>query len=339
MRVCFCYNVKTALPSTDLSKQKDIEFDSPQVIEGIKKALISLGHSVIDVEADLDAYEKLKRLKGKIDIVFNIAEGLGGDARESQIPLFCEMLAIPYTHSTPTVHALGLDKEFTKMVVRGGDLCKVPASQVVTTADFSFDDSLKFPLIVKPNKEGSSKGVLDKNVVNNQEALKKVVGELVADIGGEVLIEEYINGREFTVSILGNNPPRILPIIEQRFDMLPEGMHHIASYELKWIYEDSLKNPADAYICPAKLDEPIKAEIEKTSLAIYEFLGVYDCARIDYRLDSQNRLYFLEINTLPGLNPDEEVISYFPLASRKAGLKFNQLIGLILDSACRRWGI
>jgi len=339
MNIAFTYNVKVNNPSADLTKQADIEFDLPMVIEAIEKTLQELGHSVIKIEADLEAYEKLKENKDKIDIVFNIAEGLGGDARESQIPLFCEMLDIPYTHSSPTVHAIGLNKEFTKLILKSGGIARVPGSQTVDGNDFVLKQELKFPLIVKPNKEGSSKGVLDKNIVSNEKDLRDRVESLLKEMGAEVLMEEYIDGREFTVGVLGNDPPKVLPIIEQKFNFLPKGMNKIASYELKWLYEDTLKDLRDAYECPAKIDEELRKEIEDTSIKVFKFLDIKDCARIDYRLNVDNELYFLEINTLPGINPDETVISYFPIASRATGMEYKDLIESILNEACRRQGI
>lgn len=326
MRIAFCFNVKKGKPSEDPGKQGDIEFDSPSVINGIKKTLVELGHSVMMIEADKEAYLKLKKLKPKIDLVFNIAEGLAGDARESQIPLFCEILRIPYTHSSPTTHAIKLDKEFTKYLLEGAGIVKVPGRS-------------KFPLIVKPNKEGSSKGIMDANVVRNKGELQKRVEVLREKIGGEILVEEYIDGREFTVSVLGNGNPVVLPIVEQKFDFLPKGMNKMASYELKWFYEDKLENLKDAYDCPAKIEKRLKEKIEKTSIAIYKFLDVRDCARIDYRLNKKGELYFLEINTLPGINPDPNVISYFPLSARTAGMSYKDLIERIVSLASKRYGL
>lgn len=326
MKIAFCFNIKKGKPSVDPEKQKDIEFDGPAVINGIKKTLSELGHEVTLIEADESAYLKLKKLKGKIDLVFNIAEGLTGDARESQIPLFCEMLGIPYTHSSPTVHAIKLDKEFTEYLLQGAGIVKVPGHS-------------EFPLMVKPNKEGSSKGIMDANVVRNQKELDERIKVLSEKIGGEVLVEEYIDGREFTVSVLGNENPEVLPIVEQKFDFLPKGMNKIASYELKWFFEDSLKNIEDAYDCPAKIDAKLEKRIKDTSIAIYKFLGVRDCARIDYRLNKKGVLYFLEINTLPGINPDPNIISYFPLSARKAGMSFKDLIAKIISLASERYGL
>lgn len=340
MRIALAYNVKKSEPSLDSSKQVDLEFDSPGVTEGQKAALESLGHTVYLVEADENAFNKLKELQGKVDIVFNIAEGLWGDARESQIPIFCEVLKIPYTHSSPTTHTITLDKSFTKLILGGAGNINVPDSHVVTDENYEIPERLKFPLIVKPNKEGSSKGVMDANVVRNMEDLKERIKFTRENFSKEVLVEEFIEGREFTVSVLGNENPEVLPIVEQKFDFLPAGMNKIASYELKWIYEDALKDITESYDCPAKLTVEEKDLIEETSKKIYKLLDVRDCARIDYRIDKDGTLYFIEINTLPGMiPPGENVLSYFPLAAYTSGMTYQDLIAKILSLACDRYGI
>lgn len=334
VRIFFTYNVKHNLNYSVEDVQTDIEFDDEDVIKTITRTLENLGHKVICVEADINAYEALKKNKGKIDLVFNIAEGLGGDARESQIPLFCEMLGIPYTHSPPTTHALKLNKHLTKLILRSVGV-KGPLSQVVLSTKDLTSINLKFPLIVKPNKEGSSKGIFNDSVVTDNKSLKKAVNRLLTGFGGEVLIEEYIDGRELTVGLLGT-PVRVLPIVEQKFDFLPKGFNKVAGYEAKWIYEDNLKDLSDAYECPAKLTSNIQRLVEETSKIIWDVLNVRDCARIDYRLKG-NELYFIEINTLPGIDPNEKVISYFPLAARKAGISFKSLLETIIKSALTRY--
>jgi D-alanine-D-alanine ligase len=340
MNVALTFNVKKNKPSSTISEQKDLEFDSPSVINGIKDTLKSLGHTVFLVEADDSAFLKLKELKSKIDIVFNIAEGLWGEARETQIPMICEILQIPYTHSGPTTHTICLDKSFTKLILHGADGIHVPDSHVVRDEKYVVPKRLKYPFIIKPNAEGSSKGVMDKNVVRNAKDLHERIKITSENFTKEVLIEEYIEGREFTVAVLGNDDPQVLPIIEQKFDFLPKGMNKIASFELKWIYEDALPDVREAYGCPAEISEKLKEEIENTSKEIYELLDVRDCARIDYRLDAAGTLYFIEINTLPGIiPPSDNVLSYFPLAAKTAGLSYKDLIDKILSLACERYGI
>src|SRR5258706_8051558 len=185
MRVALAYNVKKNKPSSDLSKQTDLEFDLPYVINEIKKSIEELGHTIIKVEADENAFTKLKKLKGKIDIVFNIAEGLWGEARETQIPMICEILKIPYTHSGPTTHTISLDKSFTNLILKGADGVNVPESHAVKEKNWELPESLKFPLIVKPNNEGSSKGIMDANVVSNVDDLRERVKVVSANFTKE----------------------------------------------------------------------------------------------------------------------------------------------------------
>lgn len=338
MKIGFAYNIKNKNPSTKLEEQDEQEYDSPEVIKMISDAIKELGHKVIPVKANGNAYEELKSVVGKVDLVFNIAEGVHADARESQVPFYCEVLKIPYTHSTPTTHAIGLDKLFTKLLLKGVGV-KVPSSILVSSAEDPIG-RIKFPVIIKPNSEGSSIGIMNDNVVSDKKSLKRRLEKVYASgYTGKYLVEEYIEGREFTVSILGNNPPRILPIVEQKFNFLPEGYHKIAGYELKWFLEDKLKNLKEAYDCPAKIEPELEKKIHKVCLLTYETLRVLDCARIDFRLNEKGELYLLEINTLPGLNFDEKIISYFPLAARTAGLKPKDVVGAIIDGARERWGI
>jgi D-alanine-D-alanine ligase len=336
MNIAFTYNVKHNENYSVDAKQDDLEFDSWDVINGIFDTITGLGHKVIKIEADLDAFEHLRKSKGSVELVFNIAEGLGGDARESQIPLFCEMLEIPYTHSSPTTHALKIRKHLTKQILSSVGV-DVPKSIVTKVSQNVADESLKYPLIVKPHTQGSSKGIFNDSVVKNSKELALAIDRVLTDYDHEALVEEYIEGREFTVALLGN-PPKLLPIIEQRFDFLPEGFNKVAGYELKWIYEENLTNLDEGYYCPPNITQEQYQLIEDTSLLIWRTLEVKDCARIDYRM-TDDKLYFLEINTLPGIIPNPNTISYLPLAARKSKITYSQLIETILKSACDRYQI
>lgn len=339
MRIAFAYNVKHTAPDKSVGVEKYLDFDSPEVIESLAEIIAGLGHQVTRLEADEKAFVKLSRLKGQIDLVFNIAEGLSGDARESQIPLFCEILDIPYTHSSPTTHAVKLNKHLCKLVVAGVGV-RVPVGAVIAEGEEEAPESIRFPAIIKPNLEGSSVGIFDANVVENSGELENQVAKLRQQgLNGELLVEEYIDGREFTVGVLGNDKLKILPIIEQRFDMLPAGMRQIAGFELKWIYEDKLAKPTDAFVCPAVLDKSLEDEIRKSTTDIYRALQVRDCARLDFRTNQEGELYFLEINTLPAVTPDPEVVSYLPAAARAAGMSISDLVGEIIKLAGARYGL
>jgi D-alanine-D-alanine ligase and related ATP-grasp enzymes len=313
MRIGFCFNVL----HDDSGTKMELDFDAPETIDGIAKTLEELGHKVISIEADEDIFEKLKNVN--VDLVFNIAEGLYGDARESWVPMACEILKIPYTHSTPTTLALCLDKKLCKLAVAGLGVL-VPAEN-------------KFPAIIKPVGEGSSMGIFNDNIVENIAKSKMQVAKMrKMGIDVELMVEEYIDGREFTVGILAGE---VLPIIEQKFDMLPKNMHKIAGYEMKWKYEVGLKNVYDAVECPAKINAKLKKQIEDICKKIYVGLGIRDCARIDLRMNEKDEIYFLEINPLPGLIPDEKILSYFPLSARRAGYSYKEVLQKILSRSVK----
>ncbi len=332
IRIAFCYNTRKGEVG---EMDARLDYDSAETVRGIQLALERNGASVIGVEADDDAFDNLKKMRGQIDLVFNISEGTIGDARESQIPIFCEMLNIPYTHSSPTTHAISLNKQLTKLAVMGmGFDC--PKAVVVRNCQIE-KKRIHFPVLIKPNGEGSSCGVFAENVADSWEGVNQRIDELrKGGLKGNLLVEEYVDGREFTVAVLGN-PLRVMPIIEQRFDFLPKGMNKIAGYELKWIYEDRLKDLTQAYYCPPELSDSKIKEIERITLGVCEGLGVRDCARLDFRMDASGKIYFIEINTLPGIIPDENVISYFPLSCRAVGLSYTEMVGEILRSARKRY--
>ena len=338
MKICFAYNVKTKDPSIKIEEQDEQEYDAPYVIDLIQKAMEELGHEVIHLNVREDAFEKLKALKDKIDLVFTMAEGVKGDARESQLPIYCEVLNIPYTHSSPTTHAIGLDKLFTKLILKSVGI-NVPKSKIV----YSMDDPvgyMRYPVLIKPNSEGSSMGVMNDNVVFDRKSLLSRLDKMyAAGFKGKLLLEEYIDGREFTVSILGYENPKILPIVEQKFDFLPDGYHKMAGYELKWFFEDKLQKLEDAYDCPAKISPELEKKIHDTTLLAYRTLRINDIARVDYRLNSKGDLFLLEVNTIPGINFNDKEISYLPLSSRVAGMAPKDVIHAIIESARSRYGI
>lgn len=340
MNIGFTYNVRHVKPDINNPLYiKEAEFDTPETIEGITKALESLGHKVFYVEADEDAYFKFKNLKSQIDLVFNIAEGTNGADREAQIPAMLEMLQIPYTGPKPLGYAVGLNKSVAKEILTA---YKIPTAEWRTINKEKDLDLINkginfYPVLAKPIGEGSSKGVYVKNLVDNFQDLKKVVVELLHDYRQPVLIEEYLPGREFTVGVIGN-PPRVLPIIEINFDELPEGMPKFEHYESKWVYDDPRKG-LDSLVCPAKINELLKQKIEDLCLKSFDALDMYDFARFDIRLDKDGEPNFIEVNCPPGISPDPLDNCRFPRAARVAGLSYEQMIEEILKSACSRYNI
>lgn len=337
MRVGLTYNLKREVrKSESLPEDFYLECDDIETVDAVRVALAERHEDVQMIEADEDAYGKLRKFRPQI--VFNMAEGLWGESRESQIPAMLEMLRIPYTGSAPLTLALCLHKARAKEVL---SYYGIPTSRFVVTGDTVLDIEklLTFPLIVKPLYEGSSKGIKNDSFVADSVSLKKKVLNIVNEYRQPALVEEYLEGREFTVALLGNGTNlRTLPIVEINYSALPEGINRIYSYEAKWVL-DRPEAPLDIFTCPADLNGRLKGSIEKVALDAYRALDVKDWCRIDIRLDSSGTPHVIELNPLPGILVDPKQNSCFPKAARAAGMSFNDLVNTVLSTACERYGI
>jgi D-alanine-D-alanine ligase len=340
MKVGLTYNVKRGdteeaqEPPGSFPNDMQAEWDAPETIAAVQCALEER-YEVIPIDAERDAYAALK--KSRPDIVFNMAEGASGPCREGFIPSILEHLKIPYTASDPLTLNLCLDKSRTKEILAYYGL---PTSRfrVVSSPDFSFN-SLHYPLMIKPLYEGSSIGIRNNSLVTTKEEMRERVLWLLNAYHEPALVEEFLPGREFTVPIIGNGADaRALPIVEIRFNSLPQGVNPIYSYEAKWIWDQS-SNPLEIFECPARLSEELRTEIEALCLRAYHVLRCRDWCRIDVRLDASGRPHILELNPLPGILPKVEDNSCFPKAARAAGMNYSQLINRVLDIACQRYGL
>lgn len=342
LRVAFVFNVRHTKPALNQAAQDEAEFDEPATIQAIHDAIVANGYACTDIEADENAYGKLQTANGKIDLVFNIAEGLRGEMREAQIPAMLEMLGLPYTHSGALASAITLDKTLTKKIWLYHGL-PTPRFVSIGLKEKPYIEGLRFPVLVKPNAEGSSKGVFNDNIVEDPDRLVGKIRATRKAFGNGVLVEEFLEGREFTVTVMGNpgvgKGAYILPIVEQNFDIFPAGMRRLASYEAKWFFEDTLPDPRVAYHCPAKIEPTLEKFIRELCIKAYTVLNCRDIARIDLRLDHTGRPQLLEINTLPGMMPGGNVVSYYPVAARAAGWDFTRVVGQIITHARERLGI
>ena len=308
------------------------EWDTWETINAVKGA-IECCHNCTLVEADHSAFAKLKEIKP--DIVFNIAEGMNGISREAQIPSILDMLQIPYTGSDPLTLATCLDKARAKEIL---SYHKIPNAKfvIVDSLENAKAVNLKFPLIVKPVSEGSSKGIFSTSFVKNKKDLMKEVERILVEYSQPALIEEFLSGREFTVAILGNGKEaEVLPIVEISYNDFPEDFVPIYSYEAKWIL-DTKENPLDVFSCPAKIDTKLEAKIKSVVLKTYNILRCKDWSRIDVRLDENNEPNIIEVNPLPGILPNPEENSCFPKAARTVGLSYEDMINKVLFVAAKR---
>lgn len=335
--VAFLYNVRHSYPDPKILKtQLEADFDDPETIRFIIKHLKECGFTVIPIEANTDAYEKLKKNRKRIDVALNYSEGIHGADREAQLPAMLEMLQIPYTGSPPLSQALMLNKAKTKEILIANGIPTAPF-QVISRADEPIKKSLRYPLIVKPVSEGSGAGITNKSVVHTEQELRDQIGWIHKIFRHEdVLIEPFLNGPEYSVGMIGN-PPTILPFISPNHTLLPKGINPIDSLEVKWVFEEEVDN-SQYLMCPPTMKQTLKRKIEKICLATWKALNIRDMCRIDLRCDSRYNPYVLEVNSPPGLLPPEiSTTSYFPLAVRTSGIGYNDMLKLIVKSALKRY--
>jgi len=303
------------------------EFDSPITIEAIARALTAAGH---EVEKLGNGRELLTRLLADPpDFVFNLAEGRGhARSREARVPAVLEMLGIPFSGSDPLALAASLDKEVAKRLVAASGV-HVPAHTLVTDPQLNlpspFFDKDAFPVLVKPAWEGSSKGIRQCCLVEEPGRLVAAVAKMLEDYQQPVLVEEFVEGDELTVGIIGNAPPRILGAM--RIVPRTPSARFIYSLEVKRDFERQV-----FYEHPPQLSAEVMEFTEKAALAAFAALGCRDVARVDFRVKS-GVPYFLEINPLPGLNPET---SDLVILARLAGQSHQSLVQQILQAALER---
>jgi D-alanine-D-alanine ligase len=326
-------------PAVYPSSDAYAEWDSPDTIAAVRRALSALGE-VVALEATADFPQRLRAAKP--DIVFNMAEGLSGQNRESHVPAICEFYGIPYSGSDPLTLSLCLNKGRTKQMLSAYDIPTAPFAVVETLAAaraINRDAGLRYPLFAKPVHEGSSKGITERNFIRDRTALIPCVAELLDLYDQPVLVEEFLPGAEFTCGVVGNGKDaRVLPIVGLRFDALPDGAIPIYGYEAKWVW-DTPERPLEIFDCPADIDDALRAQIEQITLRAYHALGCRDWSRIDVRLDASGAPNIVEVNPLPGILPTVEDNSCLPKAAAAAGISYDELIQGCVLAAAKRQGI
>ena len=325
LKVGFTFNVKRVAPDSAGEQDDEAEYDSPKTLQAIREAIASYGHEVVDLEATQDL--PLQLASTPVDVVFNIAEGFKGRSREAQVPSLLELLDIPYTGSDPAALSVSLDKALAKRMVRTHGIL-TPDYLVLLTGKERIPRELGFPLLVKPLAEGTSKGVTRKSIVRDEGELREVARELIAKYRQPALAEQYISGREFTVGLLGERRPRVLPPMEIVF-LDPSDPTPIYSFDMKQDWSKDLR-----YEVPAKLSERELERLERAARETFAALGCRDVARVDFRMDADGRIFFIECNPLPGLTPGW---SDLVLIAQAAGIEYRGLIGEVLSFAIRRY--
>lgn len=329
LKVGFTYDAKTdyKLCAGD-DKDKYSEFDTEETLSEIEGALTSGGYRV---ERIGNAKSLLKKLLAgqKWDIVFNIAEGVSGRNRESQVPAILEMFGIAYTGSDALTMGLTLDKAVAKKILGYQHLSTPGFIEASAPADLQ-DFKLKFPVIVKPAREGTSKGISSDSIAHDAAAVKNKVKKIVEKYNQPALVEEFISGQEFTVAIIGTDEPEVLPPVqislEGDTDLGDEFYTHTRA---------QLGSSEIEYICPSKAPTALLNRVEALALDSYKALGCRDLGRIDIRVDRKGMPYFLECNPLPHLGS----VDVFPLVAKAMGITYEKLICRILEHGLKRYKI
>jgi D-alanine-D-alanine ligase len=293
----------------------------------ITETLESLGHRVIRIGNSDNLIKNLEKIK-EVDIVFNLSEGLRGRNRESQVPIILEMMDIPFVGADGLTLGLTLDKLMTKKILCSEGIPTPRFFEAKDTESLKDLDHLSFPLIVKPRYEGSSKGLSLNSKVNNITELKERIEYIINNYHQPALVEEFIYGREFTIAIIGNSPPQVLPIVQIKID----GRLNLGDrfYTFAHIHSDSLQ-----YVCPAKIPLKLKRRLEDLALKTYEVVECRDFGRIDIRCDYQDNPYILEINPLPSLSTED----VFMVIANYLNISYAEILNRILEAAFQRYGL
>jgi len=318
------------------------DYDHIETIDSIRAAIETDGHRTVFIQADEDLPFVLK--EEKPDICFNIAEGLGGDAREAQVPALLEMLHIPYTGSRVLANGISLDKTLTKRIWRDRRL-PVASFQEFALGDEPLRAELEFPLFVKPAREGTGMGVDMNAIVNNENELRERAQYIINTYQQPALVETFLPGREFTVGILGRADAKLYSRHPEWYER--DGFHRFPILELDMsrsitpmVYSQEAKSKevgeegAPGYVCPANIDTELEKKLKYYALRAHLLLGALDVSRTDIRLDANGNPRVMEINTLPGLTPN---YSDLCLQSAAEGIRYEDLILEILYLGASRW--
>jgi D-alanine-D-alanine ligase len=325
MLIGLTYDLQQDYLDLGYSEEQTAEFDSLSTIEGIEDVLRAMdggGHETDRIGRVTNLVERLAR-GDRWHLVFNVAEGLHGIGRESQVPALLDAYEIPYTFSDPLVCALTLHKGMAKRIVRDLGIPTADFAVIAREADIA-GVNLPLPLFAKPVAEGTSKGITRDSKIDSPAQLASTCRRLLADFPQGVLLERYLPGREFTVGIVGTgDAARAIGVMEV---LLLEGAESEG-------YSYANKHDWVGKLGYRLITGPLGEEAIDLALRAWRGLGCRDGGRVDVRQDDTDRLNFIEVNPLPGINPQ---ISDLTILANLAGWKYPQLIGAILESALQR---
>ncbi len=322
MRIGLTYDLRDEYLAAGFGEEETAEFDRGETIDQIEGALRELGYETNRIGHVRQLVQRLAA-GDRWDLVFNIAEGLRGFGRESQVPAVLEAFDIPYTFSDPLVSALTLHKGLAKRVLRDCGVAVTPFCEVARVEEVNQVD-LPFPLFVKPIAEGTAKGIDGTSKVDDRACLERACRRVIEQFNQPALVEPYLPGREFTVGVTGTGA-EAEAVGTLEVELLTGAEPHSYTYVNKERCEALCRFP----LAP----DSWRRKAEPLAVAAWRALNCRDGGRIDLRADKDGKLYVLEINTLPGLHPTH---SDLPMACTAIGIPYVELIDRIVTSARAR---
>jgi D-alanine-D-alanine ligase len=349
LRVALLANLKVSAPHWEgMQPDQWDDLDSETTVAALVDVIRAGGYECEFLEGDITLLDTIRQYRP--DICFNICEAHFGDSREAQVPALLEMLRIPYTGSKVLTMALALDKPMTKRILLWHEL-PTPDFQAFEREDEPLDPDMKFPLFVKPSREGTGMGVSFSSMVANEAELRDQLKFILDKYKQPALVEHFIEGREVTVGLVGNLVGPVAKRLPDSWDepRIQSGLRFFPPLEVDlqpyrdtdMVYSNRLKVAlADQldYLCPAPLEQGQINELNWLAAACFRVVGAQDVSRIDFRLDANDhwKPYILEINPLPGLSPG---ISDIVIQAAADGVSHAELVHMILDAALKRYGM
>lgn len=311
----------------------EVEQDLTSVGRNIEKALKKKHYNVtfFDMNESPPPFDKVA--KANVDLMFNVCERINDNSLlEPHSSAFLDILQIPYTGSNPMTLGLCLDKIRVKQLLEYYEI-PTPNWDCVYALDDEIEDDLRFPLIIKPADTDNSIGITNDSVVTNKKQMERQVSYILKELGRPALIEEYIEGDEYDVSIIGNDDTlRVLPLNRSTFQEMPEGYWHIFAYDSKW---KDARNPYNAIHqeCPARIPKKLSSLITEISIDTYNILDCHDYGRVELRVDKDGNPFVLELNPNPSINVGDCV----PDCAELVGMEYEGFIDEIVHLAIQRY--
>lgn len=323
MKVAIIYNKDSTGVINQFGMQNK-EVYNPTTVKLVAESLEKEGHNVRIAEGNMYIIEKLQEFMPRViegermGMVFNMAYGIQGESRYTHLPAMLEMLGIPYVGSGPEGHSLALDKVITKIIMQNHDI-PTPNFWVYSSGDEDMND-IQYPVIVKPKMEAVSYGI---KITDNEADLREAVKFVITEFKQQALVEQFIRGREFSVGLLGNGDLEAFPVLEIDLENDPDAIQTV----------DDKKQKPRGKICPAKISQKLADEMVRMSKDAFRALGLRDFARVDIRMDEDENIYLLEINSMASLGRTGSYV----YAANVVGYDYARLINKILEVAAVRY--